>query len=40
MLWIVVDLTFGLATEWMNDSVRFYFEYPTSKAADKSWNVG
>ena len=25
--------------EWMIDFVRFYFEYPTSKAADKSWNV-
>ena len=23
----------------MIDFVRFYFEYPTLKAADKSWNV-
>ena len=23
----------------MIDFVRFYFEYPTSQAADKSWNV-
>ena len=23
----------------MKDFVRFYFEYPTSKAADKYWNV-
>ena len=23
----------------MIDFVRFYFDYPTSKAADKSWNI-
>ena len=31
----------SLQMKWneMKDFVRFYFEYPTSKAADKSWNV-